>query len=261
MNIAVTGRHWRQTVWIMLMLAAGLGWGDLAGWGKDVAAQSGGSWTHTSLAELGAACSTRTGVRVTDMAGGEVRLTAGTEDYFTTPPVDEAIWWPMLYNGVSQGPFVSNGELTINSNAVVTWRTDMQTRQSVEARLNWAPDGLTGVADWGLSDPYNVATAPMALFITDHLNNLYANDWQAGTPISALQRTLISGVDVTQYHHFRIEVWPERVEYYVDGVLRVSHAQPGPLVSSPMAYWVLSTGVQRRFLADWVRCNLFGGCG
>ncbi|NJN98415.1 MAG: hypothetical protein HC875_32150, partial [Anaerolineales bacterium] len=51
------------------------------------------------------------------------------------------------------------------------------------------------------------------------------------------------------------------VDYYIDGVLRVSHPQSSPLVTRLMRFWVLSTQIARPFNADWVRWNQYPASG
>jgi hypothetical protein len=223
-------------------------------------AQSQQTFTDTTVADF-SGCSALTNTSVANVNGGEVRLAAVVEDYFDGTTVNTTRWRTETYSGANTPPAVSGGLLTVNSSAIVSNYSSTAQNQDYEARLWWAPDGLSGVADWGLSDVFAVPTPPMALYITGSSNDLYANDWQAGTPISELQRTLIPGVDLTQFHHFRITVSPTQVNYYIDGTLRITHNQPGPIVTNPMAFWVLTQGIGRRFIADWVRWNQYPASG
>jgi hypothetical protein len=210
-------------------------------------------WSHTSVAHF-TGCSTLNNTVVANANGGEVRLVAILEDYFDGPTVNNTIWRSETYGGPA--PSQSNGILTVNASAVASRYTQNSQTMEAEGRLQFAPNGLSGIADFGLSDPYQITYEANALFIVDANGDLYANNLRNSVGLP-LQRTLITGVDLTQYHDFRISVAPTEVNFYVDGVLRVTHAQPTPLFISPKALWVLTQGIGRPFNAEWVRWNQY----
>jgi hypothetical protein len=228
--------------------------------GVDLArAQGVGPWTHTTVADFDG-CSQLAGTSIANINGGEVRLSAVVEDYFDGPVVDGTIWYSETYSGQTTWPYQSNGILTTDSSAVVTNYTDDSPYLDVEGRLQFAPDGLDGVADFGLGYPNLITFQVNALFITDGSGNLFANNLRDGLGLPR-QRTPITGVDLTQFHDFRIELMPTQVNYYVDGVLRVTHAQTTLLTFTPMGLWILTQGIGRPFNAEWARWNQYPASG
>lgn len=226
---------------------------------SPVVAQGIGPWTHTSVADF-SGCSQTTDTFIANVDGGEVRLAAAVEDYFDGPNVDETKWYSDTYSGQSTSPYQSGGVLTVNSSAVVSLFTDDSPYLDVEGRVQFGPDGLTGVADFGLAYPYQVNYLVNALFITDENGYLHANNLREGLGLPN-QRTQITGVDLTQYHDYRIEVAPAEVNFYIDGALRVTHPQTTPLTFNPMGLWILTQGIDRPFNAEWARWNQYPAGG
>ena len=221
-------------------------------------------FTHTSRTDFGQGpgCSTLTNTAITNVNGGEVRLTAIVEDYFDGNSVDTGRWFIGYYNGNSTDPQVNGGIVTLSSNSLISLYNDDQQTLELEGRVQFTPPGGNGVSDFGIGNGFQISTGYNALFIIDSEGRLYANNLRE-TQGLARQRTEITGVDTTLYHDFRIVVSPSQVDYYVDGNLEVTHNQPTPLIQEfdPVSIFMLQSAPTNDLNVDWVRWNEYPASG
>jgi hypothetical protein len=130
----------------------------------------------------------------------------------------------------------------------------------VEGRVRLAePNVGTGWADFGLAKFSQIPGAPNALFLTDNSSGLFANDYQpgAGGPV----RTTINGFDLNQFHDVRLVLNTNRVDYYIDGVLQVSHPLGTSLTTVPLHLWFFTQFANYDLVADWLRLARYPSSG
>lgn len=237
-----------------------LGWQLFpAGHSQPALAQSDSSWSHSTVAEF-SSCSVQTNTAVTNVAGGEVRLTALVEDYFDGTELDQNRWiTTLLSGGFAPPPRVENGMLIIQANELSATTAITSFPVTVEGRMRFADPDLplltsTGWADFGLGDINEVSWQrdgdSNALFISDGSGVVSANSYQINN--GSLQRHAIPNYDWTEFHDFRIVVDTNQVDYYVDDNHVRTHTLANPL-ALPMYLWFTSVENGREFIADWLR--------
>jgi hypothetical protein len=185
--------------------------------------------THTTLADFGAACATVSNASVSSANGGEVRLAATLEDYFDSETIDTNRWLTgTVYTWYTVPPTIGNGLLNLDSSYLRS-RTNFQavpvrffeTRALVRANSNNAsPTDLGFYRELPPLDPNVVtSTSSVRLFVSRTDNTLYVNA-RDGDATAPLTQTDIVGINLSQYHLFRIEWDTVQTRYYVDGNLQ-----------------------------------------
>ncbi|HHW88054.1 MAG TPA: hypothetical protein GX400_17835 [Chloroflexi bacterium] len=192
-----------------------------------VRAQQSGAILHDTVADFSPACVTNTGLTVSDALGGELRLAATLEDYFTGAAVDTTRW---LVGSASPGytapVTVTNGVVDLTGMYLRSQANFAATQpRFFEARALPRVDGRNAVpTDLGfyralspLDPNAPTSTTAFRLFVTRTDNTVYALSRDGVAPNPAYS-TDIPGVDLTQYHIYRVEWDGAETRYFVDGV-------------------------------------------
>lgn len=236
-----------------------------------VSAQQSSTIIHDTVADFSPTCTTNTGLTVSDALGGELRLTATLEDYFSGAAVDTNRWLVANANTWYSAPVtVTNGVVDLTG-MYLRSQTNFAATQPrfFEARALARVDGRNAVpTDLGFyralspTDPNApTSTTALRLFVTRTDNTIYAlsRDGVAPNPAYA---TDIPGVDLTQFHIFRIEWDSVETRYFVDGVQQA--VAPGVATLDTYAFLYhqdpasASTSPLR---VDWARAGQYTGSG
>lgn len=171
--------------------------------------------------------------------------------------IDSNIWYVYAQNGgvtsetIDGYPGVTvfvNGTLPANAYIQTnrTWTLDTDRENLFAAKVR--KDFTTGCRiRIGL---YDISSFAGCTFYCDENNNLYAVSRRGATEESVQ----ISGVDVTQYHHYMIKMKPTEVKYYIDdeleAVITNQNAIPDSATPIPMHFlvWDVNGGATRRLL-------------
>ena len=230
-----------------------------------------GSITLTSTGDFSPVCAVQSGVTVSNAGGGEVRLAATVEDYFSGTSPDSALWLTgTVYPWYNVPPTVGNGVLTLDGSYV----RSQANLQSVPVRffearaLERAGAGFAGWVDLGYyralppQDP-NATTADTAirLFISRDDNTTYVRgrDGDASAP---LYDANLPNINLQQYHLFRVEWDGAETRFYVDGVFQAS--VPGVSTLNTYAFMyhqTPTTSGSSQMEVDWVRAGAYPSTG
>jgi hypothetical protein len=234
-------------------------------------AQQGAVIVHDSVADFSPVCATATSLTVSDALGGELRLAATLEDYFTGTAVDTNRWLIGSANTWYTVPVVvADGAVTLDAmylrsqlNFVATQPRFFETRALVRSN-----GGSIGPIDLGYyralppQDP-NAPTASTAfrLFITRTDGSIYvaARDGVAPSPYYSVD---LPNIDLGQYQLFRIEWDGTETRYFVNGVQQAT--TPGNTTLDTYAFLYSQTpstyGVSP-LRVDWVRAGQYATSG
>lgn len=236
-----------------------------------VRAQQSSTIIHDTVPDFTPACATNTGLTVSDALGGELRLTATLEDYFTGAAVDTSRW---LMGSASPS---YTAPVTVTNGVVVL--TGMYLRSQVnfaatqprffEARALPRVDGRNAVpTDLGfyralspLDPNAPTSTTAFRLFVTRTDNTIYtlSRDGVAPNPAYAAD---IPGLDLTQYHIYRVEWDGAETRFLVDGVQQA--AAPGVATLDTYAFLYhqdpASAGASP-LRVDWARAGQYSSNG
>ncbi|HRE27899.1 MAG TPA: glycoside hydrolase family 16 protein, partial [Anaerolineales bacterium] len=215
----------------------------------------------------------RTNTIVSDAAGGEVRLAALLEDYFSGSAVDTARWVSgSTYTWYQVPPSVSGGVLTLDS-AYLRSQTNFQNvvPRFFEARAlqrintnaaSWPDLGFyreLPPLDYG-SGPYPNDSS-LRIFVTRDTNTTYVRG-RDGDGTQPLIDVDIPTLDLQQYHLFRIEWDATETRFYTDGTLRATI--PGIATLNTWAFLYSqdpATGGRSPMQVDWVRVGQYASTG
>ncbi|HRF50650.1 MAG TPA: glycoside hydrolase family 16 protein, partial [Anaerolineales bacterium] len=232
-----------------------------------------GMLSQTTASEFGAGCAVRTNTIVSDAAGGEVRLAALLEDYFSGSAVDTARWVSgSTYTWYQVPPSVSGGVLTLDS-AYLRSQTNFQNvvPRFFEARAlqrintnaaSWPDLGFyreLPPLDYG-SGPYPNDSS-LRIFVTRDTNTTYVRG-RDGDGTQPLIDVDIPTLDLQQYHLFRIEWDATETRFYTDGTLRATI--PGIATLNTWAFLYSqdpATGGRSPMQVDWVRVGQYASTG
>ncbi|NJN99687.1 MAG: family 16 glycosylhydrolase, partial [Anaerolineales bacterium] len=173
----------------------------------------GSSLTHTSLTDFGS-CGPLSGVSLTNMVDGEIRLAAALEDYFNGTTVNSQLWTIAQPNGgYTVQPVVANGLVTFDGGGLRSAQNFSGNVRVFESRARLG-DPDTGFGDIGFGGNGSQPPADTTrLFLTNSSRVLQTNTRDG----SVITRTNFSQFDVNQFHDYRIVARQNQTEFYVDG--------------------------------------------
>jgi hypothetical protein len=209
-----------------------------------------GSWLSTTTAafEKGTMSS---GAYLADTAGGEVTLapTVGVEFAGTELPAG----WITTVHNTGGTATVANGALAVNGVTVVAPLTYTSGRTlEFVATFNGQPNQNVGFGLTGALLP------PYAMFGVKPDGLFYARSLAP----AQLRETVIPGNWFNAPHRFRIDWNPTTVDFYIDGILRVTHAITfGKAALRPAVSDQSSTGGAGGILVDWMRMTAYSASG
>jgi hypothetical protein len=219
---------------------------------QGASARSIGPWSHSTVADF-SGCSTPTNVVVANSAGGEIRLAASQEDYFNAPPIDYTRWVTgRIYPWGGADPAIANGLLTLDGSWLRSQNPFTATTRAIEFRARLRPAAAdTGWPALGLgrqADPGGSGSSEAhRLWTANDLNELFATAHDgSATPIEQL----VAGVDLTQFHTFRIEWGPSSTAYSIDGVTQATLTASSPAQAWA---WLYTLTPGSPIEVDWVR--------
>jgi hypothetical protein len=232
-----------------------------------------GSFTHTTSGDFGAGCAAFAGTQVSDANGGEVRLAATLEDYFSGSTVNTSRWLTgTVYDWYTVPPSVSGGELTLDAawlrsqiNFISTRPRFFETRALI--RTNGNPAGWPDLGFYRDLPPlsYNGTypnTNAVRIFLATDTNQLQA--WgRDGNENQPLYQNDIAGVNLTQYHTYRLEWDATTTRFFVDGTERTTIPGVNTLDVWAMLYHQTPSTVYNvaPMRVDWVRAGAYAAGG
>ena len=236
-----------------------------------VRAQQSSTIIHDTVADFTPACATNTGLTVSDALGGELRLTATLEDYFSGVAVDTNRW---LVGSASPGytapVTVTNGVVDLTGMYLRSQANFAATQpRFFEARALPRVDGRNAVpTDLGfyralspLDPNAPTSTTAFRLFVTRTDNTIYALSRDGVAPNPAYS-TDIPGVDLTQYHLYRVEWDGAETRFFVDGVQQA--AAPGVATLDTYAFLYHqdpASATTSPLRVDWARAGQYNSNG
>ena len=218
----------------------------------SAAASAIGPWSQSTVADF-SGCSVLTNTVISDLAGGEIRLAAALEDDFSGATIDFTRWITnRYYTWGGFDPFVAGGVLNLDGSSVRSLNSISGEARVMEFRARLRPSGVNmGWPALGLgrqSDPAGSGSGQAhRLWEGDDSGGLAATARDGG---AANQFQSVSGIDLTQYHVFRIEWSPFSTAYAIDGSPRVTLTASS---SVPAWAWLYTLNPGSRVEVDWVR--------
>ena len=261
-----------RVIGVLLVLAlVGAGFTTQLAMTPVARAQQSGTIVHDTVADFSPVCVTNTGLTVSDALGGELRLAATLEDYFTGAAVDTNRWLVGSALPSYTAPVtVTNGAVDLTG-MYLRSQANFATTQPrfFEARALPRIDGRNAVpTDLGFyralspTDPNApTSTTALRLFVTRTDNSIYALSRDGVAPNPAYS-TDIPSVDLTQYHIYRVEWDGAGTRFFVDGVQRAT----APGVTTLDTYALLyhqepASGSTSPLRVDWARAGQYVGSG
>ena len=190
------------------------------------ATPSGGSLTHTTLADFDQPCAVTDGIYVSDVAGGSLALMGSLSDEFAGPVLDGSKWTSGAWGAGSYTPVFDNGAVLLSGPAGAWIRS---------AASYTRPRTLEGVVEFG-AGPWQhfgfgddgFGSGHYLLFSTfNTTNRLFARS----SYLSSEQQTDLGDLaQFSGFHRYRIE-WralnatQDEILYYIDGTLRATHTR------------------------------------
>ncbi|MCB0023685.1 MAG: PQQ-binding-like beta-propeller repeat protein [Caldilinea sp.] len=209
---------------------------------------------------------------ISDALGGEIRLAATVEDYFTGLTIDTGRWVIGDANTwYSVPPAVANGLVELDG-AYLRSQANMQPLQPrfFEARAQLRVNGANaGWPDLGFYrelpplayDTTYPADSALRVFVTRDTNTTFARG-RDGDETQPLTDVEIAPFDLTQFHLFRIEWAAEESRFFVDDVLQATI--PGQATLNTWAFLYHQTpttyGVSP-MRVDWARAGQYAPSG
>jgi hypothetical protein len=206
-------------------------------------AQAAPNLTDTTVADFSAG-TVPSGVRVTDVTNGELRLRAAHEDYFDAAP-SASNWTWGTWGGGTFSPSPTGGILPVsrpgNQGA---WLRSVGTftRATASGQVSF---GSGPREDFGFGDS-SLASRYALLSTSTDAAGVYARTANGGTET----RTLLPGVTLNAFHTVQIVWGLSSVTYFVDGVQKASHTAS---ISTPLNVWLSNNSSSATLNADWVR--------
>ncbi len=266
------GRRFGLTVIGVLLVLTLVGAGLTAQFATPTArAQQSSTIVHDTVADFSPVCVTNTSLTVSDALGGELRLAATLEDYFTGAAVDTNRWLVGSASPNYTAPVtVTNGVVDLTGMYLRSQANFAPTQpRFFEARalprvgsLNAVPTDLGFYRALSPQDPNApTSTTALRLFVTRTDNTIYALSRDGIAPNPAYT-TDIPGVDLTQYHLYRVEWDGAETRFFVDGVQSAS----APGVATLDTYALLyhqepASGSTSPLRVDWARAGQYVGSG
>ncbi len=190
-------------------------------------------FVHDTALDFSPGCAVLDGVMISDAAGGEVRLAATLEDYFTGSAVDSARWRVgNAYPWYPVNATVSNGALNLLGGHLSSYDSFAPlTPRFFEASAQLLVTGTTpSWPDLGFywSDaPYYFNsqsivpdTEAIRAFVGRNSPTMFVRSHDGSNPYEDVD--VVPAPDFTQYHLFRIEWDATQTRYYIDGQLRAT---------------------------------------
>lgn len=264
------------------MIGAGLVWTGF-GWLEALAgrparaayAQSGEVITHTTVLDFSAGCAQVVGVSISDAGGGELRLAANVEDYFSGSAVDPGLWMTgTTYNWYTVPITVSGGLLTLDGN----WLRSQENLQSVQprffeararVRLDSRPPGWPDLGFYREHPPLVYgsgpwpATSALRLFVFPDTSLPFARgrDGDGSNPLIDIN---LPAVDLTVFRRYRIEWEAAETRFYFDDVQQAVMTGTNTLDTWVFLYHQTPStfgGGHSPMQVDWVRAGDYAPSG
>lgn len=226
---------------------------------------------HTTAGDFGPVCVVLNNTIVSNANGGEIRLAAPVEDYFSGTSVDTSQWLTgTVYTWYTVPPTVSGGLLTLDS----AYLRSLQNMQPYPVRFFEARALQRSTADnaaWPdlgffralppLDANSITADSALRLFVTRDNNTTYTRgrDGDLSAPLIDVD---IPNITLQNYHLFRIEWDTTQTRFYVDGDLQSTINGVSTLNTWAFLYnqTPFSMGGSR-MQVDWVRAGAYPSSG
>lgn len=240
-----------------------------------------GTIAHTLAADFSVCSPTSntpslTNTAVSSANGGEIRLGVLVEDYFNGPTVDATRWITGNVETFYSVPqTISGGIVTLDA----SWLRSVNSFDSTtpvrffEARALQRVDtrnaAWTDLGFYRDNPPYYYSSNPVPensairLFINSDSNqvNIRSRD---GTADWTDDLNIMPGIDLQQYHIYRIEWDASQTRYYMDGALESTYAGVSTNLVWAFLYAQTPSGLSYNaspMLVDWVRAGAYPASG
>jgi outer membrane biosynthesis protein TonB len=249
-------------------------------------AQTGGTITHTTVADFSPVCVVNAGTSVSDANGGEVRLAATLEDYFSGAAVDVTRWITERSNPGAGGnpaqPAVAGGVLTLDGHYLRSQLNMNPVRpRFFEARAQVVNAALQPPSPWDLGfyrdrgpllSPTTASTNFRMFVGRDAANPTYVYALSrdgAATGFTTNLTNLNTLAEQAQMRTFRIEWDATTTNYFIDGVLvqqssgdALPHAGIDSMDTWAFLYSQNPIGTTNSpLVVDWARAGQYAASG
>ncbi|MBN9391142.1 MAG: IPT/TIG domain-containing protein [Chloroflexi bacterium] len=185
-----------------------------------------------------------------DGSNNYVRLASSLDDNFTGSSINGTRWGSGSYVG-GGGVTVAGDIATLNGGFLKSVNTISAANRSLSARLKFTSG--VGNQHFGLSPDLGSNWIIFSIPNYDPAN-LYARTNYG--PVNVDQK--LTGIDLSQFHNFEIDLLPGSINYLVDGVIVASH---NATFSGSMPVWLSSANLGGQIQVDWVNYNEYPASG
>ncbi|MGL4650067.1 MAG: glycoside hydrolase family 16 protein, partial [Caldilineaceae bacterium] len=228
---------------------------------------------HDTAADFGQPCVALSAATISNAQGGEVRLAASVEDYFSGATIDSARWLTgSVYSWYQVPPLVANGQLLLDA-AFLRSQLNLQSAQprffEARARVR-AGANNAGWADLGFYrqlPPLDYGSGPypndssLRIFVARDDNSVFVRG-RDGDQNNPLYDVNLPAFDLAQDQTYRIEWDGTQSRFFVNGALLAT--TPGVATLNTWAFLYHQTPTtygSSPMLVDWVRAGQYAPAG